>query len=29
MFLWLSEKVKFGQSSILVGVNETRIALAV
>jgi hypothetical protein len=25
MFLWLSEKVKFGQSTVLVGVDETRI----
>src|SRR5262245_37342051 len=29
MFLWLSEKVKFAQLTVLVGVDETRIALAV
>jgi hypothetical protein len=28
MLLWLSEKVKFVQSTVLVGVDETRIALA-
>jgi hypothetical protein len=28
MLLWLSEKVKFGQSTVLVGVDDTRMPLA-
>jgi hypothetical protein len=28
MFLWLSEKVRFGRSAVLVGVDETRMPLA-
>jgi hypothetical protein len=28
MILWLSEKVKFAQSTVLVGVDETWIAMA-
>ena len=28
MLIWLSQKIKFGQSTVLVGVDDTRILLA-